>query len=103
MLSAFRRICNADRNEAQLRIVIGLDETSECPFLVRSIISNRNKAATTVAETIADACEIQADEIEVFFSVAGTGASGGTEEKPTGSMPPNFKSLKTSMQLREAQ
>eukprot|EP00978_Attheya_sp_CCMP212_P042017 scaffold249035_cov57-Attheya_sp.AAC.1 len=92
ILSAFRRICNADRDGAHLRIGIGLDEASECPCLVRSIISDRNKAATTVAQTIADVCEIQADEIEVFFSVAGTGASGGT----AGSLSENFASLKTS-------
>ena len=97
--AAFESLLKAATEENKLKLVVAIDEASACPELVRSIIHNREKFASTVVEMFDDEFKKCAKKIEVLFSVAGTGASAST----VGSKIENFKNLKPSFVQRHAE
>ena len=76
---------------------MAIDEASECPALVRTIIHNRDAAADSVTDMFKQNLgEVDSKNIVVRFSVAGTGAFAST----VGSKQENFKNLNPSFVMR---
>lgn len=88
------------------RLSVCLDEASDCPIIVRSIISDISSAERAVQSAIWKAAkqlgneqeglEAASDRLKILFSVGGTGASGGSD----GSIQDNYEHLKTSASLQ---
>jgi hypothetical protein len=87
----------------KLKLVVAIDEASECPNLVRTIINNTSASVWDVALEFQDefrgVCPslVHQELISVQFSVACTGASAST----VGSRKENFINLDTSFVLKQ--
>mmetsp|Transcript_33237 Transcript_33237/g.80594 ORF Transcript_33237/g.80594 Transcript_33237/m.80594 type:complete len:865 (+) Transcript_33237:166-2760(+) len=92
------KIINAATDADKLKLVIAIDEASNCPNLLRSLISDRKEAVDGVVDAFSDYCDtkLSCDSISVVFSVAGTGASAAI----AGSDPKNYRVLQPTFSLR---
>ena len=94
---AFQKLVNAATEKDKFKLVVAIDEASECPELVRTIIHNRDAAADSVTDMFKQNLgEVDSKNIVVRFSVAGTGAFAST----VGSKQENFKNLNPSFVMR---
>lgn len=66
-------LCKMATVEARLCVVVAIDETSRCPLIVGSIISDVPAAETAVATALG----VDEMAIAVMFSIIGTGAAKG--------------------------
>lgn len=95
----FKQLLNAATDDHKLKLVVAIDEASQCPNLVRSIIHNPAEFKNRVVSILKYDAKDDAKNVEVLFSVAGTGASAST----VGSKPENFKNLRPSFVQRHVE
>lgn len=103
ILPTLKRLVNHARNEIQqvvqaandsdqiLKLVLAIDEASSCPRIVRGILRFQDYVKSLVSKALNSGLDlaINADRLEVFVSIGGTGVSSST----VGSFPNKFSIL----------